>query len=260
MCNNKQDEDTPDYEKKAKVFVASLLSLGIPAYIMIKLWNTQISIPNFDYLYFLSTVMAIFAIVLSILFYFKSTEHSNEFYNNVFSFIKETSTILAELKTNIGHIEQGVYKSLFPDTSNAKEELEIIRNKEQTLKEQLKQSIEKNAKDRAAMQQLQEYVEKTSMELAKLEKEKQSLKEDNKEIIEPRLFDYLYTRFRLQDEERRRMYLERPSRLKIRLNRFFEDTFNTELIRDAKKIGLIDEDKNVMHEKFNTFIQYIQDR
>ena len=260
MSNNKQDEDIPNYEKIAKVIVASLLSLGIPAYIMFKLWNTPISIPNFDYLYFLSTVMAIFAIVLSILFYFKSTEHSNEFYNNVFSFIKETSTILAELKANIGHIEQGVYKSLFPDASNTKEELEKIKIKEQTLKEQLKQSIEENAKDKAAKQQLQKYVETASMELAKLENEKQFLKEENKNIIEPRLFDYLYTRLQLQNKERRCMYLEHPSRLKIKLNRLFEITENIELIRDAKKIELIDENKNVMHDKFHSFIQYIQDR
>lgn len=260
MSNNKQDEDIPDYEKKAKVAVTSFLSVSIPIYFMIKLWDAQIIIPNFDYLYFLSTVMAIFAIVLSILFYFKSTEHSNEFYNNVFSFIKETSSVLAELKANIGHIEQGVYKSLFPDTSNTKEELEKINNREQSIQDDLKESLEKNIKDQKTIKLLQEKIVATSKALAKLENEKLSLKEDNKEIIEPRLFDYLYTRFRFQDEERRRMYLERPSRLKIKLNRLFEDTTNTELIRDAKKIGLIDEDNNVMHDKFNSFIQYIQNR
>jgi hypothetical protein len=66
--------------------------------------------------------------------------------------------------------------------------------------------------------------------------------------------------FNFQDEQRRRMYLEFPSRMKIKLNRLFEITNNTELIRDAKKIGLIDEYNNVTKEKVNSFIQYIQDR
>lgn len=261
-CNsNKQnDGDVPGYERVTKLVVRSILMLGFAVFLMYKFWDAKINIPNFDYLYFLSTVMAIFAIVLSILFYFKSTEHSNEFYNNIFSFTKDTSTILAELKANVGHIEQGVYKSLLPNKEDSKEELEKIKNREQKLKDELNQFIEKNIKDQETIRQWREKFENASNELSKLEQEKQTLKEEKVEIIEPRLFDYLYNRLRFYDGDRRQMYIDRPDRLKIKLTHFFVETANEELIRDAQKIGLINENRRVIPEKLESFIRFLRER
>ena len=260
QSNKENNEDIPGYERVTKLAVRSILMLGVAGFLMYKFWDAKINIPNFDYLYFLSTVMAIFAIVLSILFYFKSTEHSNEFYNNIFSFTKDTSTILAELKANVGHIEQGVYKSLLPNNDDSKEELEKIKAREQKLKDELNQFIEKNVNDQAMIRQLREKFENASNELSKLEQEKHSLKEENVEIIEPRLFNFLFKRFCFYDGERKQMYIDRPDRLKYRLNRYFSETANDELIRDAKKIGLIDENKRVMQEKLDSFICYLRDK
>lgn len=65
MADNKEKEK---YEKVTNLIVKSILALSICFFIIYKLWSIEIKIENFDYLYFLSTVIALFAIVLSVLF------------------------------------------------------------------------------------------------------------------------------------------------------------------------------------------------
>ena len=59
MLEKKEKEK---FEKITILIVRSILALSFSFFVIYKLWDAQIKIENFDYLYFLSTVIALFAI------------------------------------------------------------------------------------------------------------------------------------------------------------------------------------------------------
>ncbi|MBE0635622.1 hypothetical protein IH601_06480 [Candidatus Bipolaricaulota bacterium] len=70
-----------------------------------------IDLADFNFSDLLSIVLALFAIAISVVFYFKATETSNRFYDNSFRFTKEIPEILGRIEAGFGerlkHLDEG---------------------------------------------------------------------------------------------------------------------------------------------------------
>lgn len=78
-----------------------------------KLLNAQLSIDleAFSFTDFLNLVLALFSVALSVAFYFKANEASNQFYDNSYKFTKDMSEILGRIEAGFGerlrHLDEG---------------------------------------------------------------------------------------------------------------------------------------------------------
>ncbi len=123
--------------------VVSFVVIAITSALVYRIITVQVAL-QFDFSSFLSLLLALFAVGLSALFYFKTTDTSNAFYDNTHKFTREVSQILGRIEAGFGerlrHLDEG-YTGLrdkfekFPfDVSKAreqeKEEQEEVAKKE----------------------------------------------------------------------------------------------------------------------------------
>ena len=96
-------------ESWIKVYVIFIFSSLITWKLAISKINLDLS--DFNFTDLLSLLMALFAISLSVAFYFKAEETSNKFYHNSYEFTKEISEILGRIEAGFGeqlrHLDQG---------------------------------------------------------------------------------------------------------------------------------------------------------
>lgn len=93
----------------------SWLKVGVVAVFSIlvgwKLTVSTIPIGVVDFPTLLTTLLSLFAIALSLAFYFKATETSNTFYDNTYRFTKDISEILGRIEAGFGerlrHLDEG---------------------------------------------------------------------------------------------------------------------------------------------------------
>ena len=165
----KKENEIPEnwnYKIKNRESIAKI-SIGIILFALIayKLAVSELSFDfsNFSFSDLLSMTLAIFAIALSVAFYFKATDTSNKFYDNTFKFTKDISSILGRIEAGFGerlkHLDEG-YTGLrdkfdgngvvnTEEIENTKKELEeekIKLKKERTEKDEILSSIMKKGK------------------------------------------------------------------------------------------------------------------
>lgn len=157
MNKDDKSEKIQNRESWLKIIIISLFSLLIAW----KIFTSSITL-NFDSLSItdiISLVLALFAIALSIAFYFKASDNSNLFYDNTYKFTKDVSEILGRIEAGFGerlrHIDEGynVIRDRFDkipvDASKVekqvKHEEEEIRKKENE-RNQLIESLAQKAK------------------------------------------------------------------------------------------------------------------
>jgi hypothetical protein len=96
-----------------KVGGGVLLALASAGVILYKIATSNLSFEasSLDTTDVLSIVLAIFAVALSVMFYFKGSEESSKFYNNSYQFTKEISELLGRIEAGFGeklrHIDDG---------------------------------------------------------------------------------------------------------------------------------------------------------
>ena len=105
----------------------------------------KIDIADFGFSDLLALILALFSVWLSIAFYFKATDASNQFYDNTYRFTKEMSEMLGRIEAGFGeklkHLDEG-YSGIrekfdrmpvYSPVTNAdvKKEEDEIRQKEQ---------------------------------------------------------------------------------------------------------------------------------
>jgi peptidoglycan hydrolase CwlO-like protein len=112
--------------------------------------NVTFDFSNFNFTDLLSLLLAIFAISLSVAFYFKATDTSNKFYDNTFKFTKDISEILGRIEAGFGerlkHLDEG-YSGLMnkfdgSKTDNKSEDIEEAKLEIEKEKEQLHKEVE----------------------------------------------------------------------------------------------------------------------
>ncbi|MGP9492587.1 hypothetical protein [Psychrobacter sp. AOP7-B1-24] len=140
-------EEIKNRESWAKIVIAIILTALVSYKIAIADINLDFSNFNFSFTDLLSLILAIFAISMSVAFYFKATDTSNKFYDNTFKFTKDISEILGRIEAGFGarlkNLDEG-YSGLrdrFENGSSNSEELDSNKIELEKEKEKLKQEV-----------------------------------------------------------------------------------------------------------------------
>lgn len=132
----------------------------------------------------MSILLALFAIWLSALFYFKATETSNTFYDNTYKFTRDIAQLLAKMESGFGerlrNLDEGYssMRSYFqPGSRQSKpEELEKTKQKLDEEKEDLRKTLE------ARNSIVRDLLERSQLQAGEKEQITEQLKEKEKEL------------------------------------------------------------------------------
>lgn len=143
--------------------------------------NLSFDFSKFDFNALLALLLSLFAIGLSVAFYFKATDTSNLFYDNTYKFTKEISEILGRIEAGFGerlrHLDEG-YSGLINRFDIGSNEQNIRDTKEEIEKE--KQKLKQDVEERNQI--LNSLIEKAQLEQEEKEAIRKQLKEKEIEI------------------------------------------------------------------------------
>lgn len=158
MEQNNKDWEIRNRESWLKILIIMLFSLIIAWKILNSPFNLDLS--KFDFSNLLSLILALFAIYLSVQFYFKAEEASNKFYDNTYKFTKDVSEILGRIEAGFGeklrHIDEGyagLRDKLIPGDTTKVEKQVKEEEKEVKIKEQERDKIFEDLAKKAALQE-----------------------------------------------------------------------------------------------------------
>ncbi len=161
-------------------FIVGLLFTGLVVY-KLAVSNLTFDFSKFDFNALLALILSLFAIGLSVAFYFKATDTSNLFYDNTYKFTKEISEILGRIEAGFGerlrHLDEG-YTGLVSKFDNSFNEVNIKETKEEIEKE--KQKLKQEMEERNKI--LNSLIEKAHLEKGEKEVIIQQLKDKEIEI------------------------------------------------------------------------------
>lgn len=146
--------------------IALIIIVAVAGY-KVMTFQPDIKLEGFDFSDLLSLLLALFAILLSAMFYFKATESSNNFYDNTYKFTKDLSEL-------VGKLDVGVNKELQNMTKGY---------------ERLYEQLDKYSND-----------DGDTISIEKIEKEKEKLRIVNEE--KDRMINELSDKAKLQEAER----------------------------------------------------------
>lgn len=180
-------------------FIVGLLFAGLLVY-KLAVSNLTFDFSKFDFNALLALLLSLFAIALSVAFYFKATDTSNLFYDNTYKFTKEISEILGRIEAGFGerlrHLDEG-YSGLVNKFDNGFSEQNIKETKEEIEKEKLK--LKKEIQERNNI--LNSLIEKAQLEQHEKEQIRKQLKEKEVEISrQNRELNFLKHRLETENE------------------------------------------------------------
>lgn len=241
------------------VFVVVLV--GIASW---KILSTDLNVDlsSFAFTDLLAMILALFSVWLSVAFYFKATETSNQFYDNSYKFTKEMSEILGRIEAGFGeklrHLDEG-YSGIrdkfdrLPHyagatTADIKEEEEEVKKREleqQALLENLATRAKlADVEKRQIFSQLaekNEELEQARMELRHLRNKAVSTRVDP-DLVRP-LINYIAERIKEampSDIDQRS-----PSLSVGRIFSKIKDEIHVDAMRDLEKFALLTDDGNL---------------
>lgn len=95
----------------AFIWTKDVILLALSIVIIWRIALANISLNSFSFNDLLSLLLAVFSVALSVAFYFKANETSNQFYHNTYEFTKDISELLGRIESGFGerlrHIEEG---------------------------------------------------------------------------------------------------------------------------------------------------------
>ena len=275
-------EEKEQLYKKFKIDTKFILYLAVILVLLILSWKLIVSDIQFDLslidIQFITSILiAFFAISMSLAFYFKSTDVSNKFYDRMFNFTKETSTILGRMEERFGerlkHLDE--FNTKFQDKMIDK--FYNIEGEKEKIEEG-KEDIKKKEEDRDRM--LEELANRAQLaesdkeNLIKSFKEKEAELEDAK--IQLRRLQRKVDRFRPYSDKDTSRKL--PIRLEIYIKQEIMNCINEygpnipldriiaqfidhlsifsddeQLISDLKSYGVIDDNRSITNTGFDIF-------
>jgi hypothetical protein len=273
--------DMPKYERITKLIVRSLVILSLVGFLIYKLWDIKIVITNFDFLYFLSTVLAIFAIVLSVMFYFKSTDQSNQFYNSTFSFTKDISVLLAKIESGFGerlkNIEEEyrdkgrdknkeIKKEEQNTTEKLTEESKQLEEKQISIESYLQKKLSEKGITSEEIQLINSELKKKNEEYARSISEVESLKNQlsklnyqKKTNIEYKVIDFLLSRLRSEKGLTKDDVKLLSRNILAKLLNIIANNARGDFLRDAIESKIIDKNRNITKNGFERIQEYISE-
>ena len=239
-------------------FMRDLLLVALLAVVALKLLSADVKIDlaSFSFNDFLALVLALFSVALSVAFYFKANEASNQFYDNTYKFTKDMSEILGRIEAGFGerlrHLDEG-YSGMrdrldkLPHygatPSDVKAEEEEIKRKEaeqravlEDLAERAKLAEHEKQALFANLEQKNEELEQARMELRRMHASRQpsgstvQLRTDLAQYLSHRLAKYFPPDSPISSSQIRRVFADN----KIRIA--------DEALQDMRDIGLLSSD------------------
>jgi len=218
---------------------------------------------QFDFPAFLALLLALFAVGLSALFYFKTTETSNAFYDNTHKFTREVSQILGRIEERFGerlrHLDEGYtglrdkFESLPFNVSEAREEAkegeEEVAKKEAEVRQMLDDLAEKAKLAEDEKSVLFEKLERAQQEAVMSRRELGRLQsrirhaEESRDLdpdVDPGLARYLLTLLRKHTDPRSRR-ARHPSNIKRLFEQSVLPQMDQSTISYMQSFGLVDE-------------------
>lgn len=123
-------------------------------------WSSfSLDLSKFDFSDLLAMILALFAIGMAVAFYFKTTDSSNQFYDNIYNFTQKTSEILGRIEERFGerlrHLDEGYgrIQSQFDGIAKTPGEIEKQVKETEGKEEKEKEKLEETNK---AIQQMME--------------------------------------------------------------------------------------------------------
>jgi hypothetical protein len=185
----KNKKDILNYDQKEPIrllnwffFITGIVLVLVTTY-KIGTTNIVVDLTRFDFNALLSLLLSIFAIWLSVAFYFKATDTSNLFYDNTYKFTKEISEILGRIEAGFGerlrHLDEW-YSGLMTKFDNwGQERVTQEKIEEEQLK--LRQEIQERNNI------LNKVIEQSQLQQHEKEQIRRQLKDKEKEIQEKNL-------------------------------------------------------------------------
>lgn len=205
MKENKSDSklNTQNENKKTSLWEIFKFIIGILFSFLI-IYKLAVSDLTFDFSKFdfnalLALILSLFAIGLSVTFYFKATDTSNLFYDNTYKFTKDISTILGRIEAGFGEKLQNLDKGYSGLLNKMEKSTTNPQDLEETKidKKEVEQSLQSEIKERNAI--IQNLIEKTQLEQKEKEEIKKILYDKEKTILKlEREFRILQSRFEQQ--------------------------------------------------------------
>lgn len=160
-------------------WVKAVSTIIIVLFLCLKFYNATFTM-NFDFIALLSTILALFSVGLSAIFYFKATETSNNFYDNTFKFTKDIADLLIRIESGFGErlksLDEG-YNSM-RNIMNSHNGTDLTDTKEKI--EQEESELNKVKEERTKL--IEEILEKTNLENEEKDKIQNELKTKEDEL------------------------------------------------------------------------------
>ena len=156
MTNNKTEVSQNSSNENPKndlwnifKFIASLLFTILFVY-KLAIADLSFDFSKFDFNALLALLLSLFAIGLSIVFYFKATDTSNLFYDNTYKFTKDISNILGRIEAGFGEKLQNLDKGYSGLLNKIDKENTSPKDIEETKtdKKEVEQTLQNEIKER----------------------------------------------------------------------------------------------------------------
>jgi hypothetical protein len=127
----------------------------------------------------LALLLAFFSVGLAVMFYFRSSEDSNRFYENSYSFTKEMSELLGRIEAGFGerlrHLDEG-----YSDISKKFDNIMLERQKTEEQVEKEEDDVQKIVKEKQEM--IESLVERSGLQEAERRKIIEDLTQKDEEL------------------------------------------------------------------------------
>ena len=173
MNEDKKHSRFEDAEEQLKKFTGLAIRIAIIILFAVGAWRLawsgiSIDLSKFDFSDLLALILALFAVAMSVAFYFKSTDSSNQFYDNIYNFTQKTSEILGRIEERFGeqlrHLDEGYgrIESRFDGMSKSPDEIEEKVEETKGKEEEQKQKLEET--NRAMRDLMEELTVRASLQ------------------------------------------------------------------------------------------------
>jgi hypothetical protein len=242
------------------VLVSSMFAI-IVAY-KLAITPLQIDLSAFTFTDLLSLAVALFAVAMSVAFYFKATDTSNQFYDNTYRFTKEVSEILGRIEAGFGerlkHLDEGYagirekvermpFDPVKVQQAMKKEEEEVKKHEEE--RNQLIENLAKRAKLKEnekhhLFQRLKEQEKELVKARNELEFLQQRLDRSERDVLAtldsypPHVVDYITKNVVPELGGKSRLMRLLPASVKRRFISISEQ-FHPKFLEDAKELSII---------------------
>lgn len=182
LPQNKSDKVSKNSLWDIFKFIAGLLFTLLLIY-KIVVSDFSFDFSKFDFNALLALILSLFAIGLSVTFYFKATDTSNLFYDNTYKFTKDVSTILGRIEAGFGEKLQNLDKGYSGILNKIEKEIANPKDIEETKtdKKEVEQSLQNEIKERNNI--IQNLLEKTQLEQRDKEEFQKALFDKEKSMI-----------------------------------------------------------------------------